>query len=196
MTRVIDQSVLVLNRNWQPVAISSVGVAITTVVREMGWVLEPETCQLLTWEDWVGSEPENVRSVKTPSGSVPAPEVVVLREYAGQPRRGNGFSRANLYRRDDFTCQFCGARLGAENLTIDHVLPRSRGGGTSWTNCVAACEPCNSRKADRTPRQAGMLLLSKPRKPRWQPSLKVAAQHVRPAWETFVSGSGVRLERK
>jgi 5-methylcytosine-specific restriction endonuclease McrA len=199
MTRVIDQSVLVLNRNWQPVAIFSVGVAITTVMREMGWILEPESCRLLEWEAWCATEPQGARPVKTPSGSVPAPEVIVLREYAGQPRRGTGFSRANLFRRDEFTCQFCGfvaKHLGAEALTIDHVLPRSRGGGTTWENCVAACEPCNSRKADRTPQEAGMPLRQRPRKPRWQPTLKVAEQHVRPAWETFVSGSGVRLERR
>ncbi len=194
MTRVIDQSVLVLNRNWQPVAVFSVGVAITTVMRDMGWILEPETYRLVDFDAWRASEPEGARMIKTPSGGVPAPDIIVLKEYAGQPRRGLSFSRKNLYRRDEYTCQFCGARPGASALTIDHVLPRSRGGGTSWENCVAACEPCNSRKADRTPKEARMPLRSRPRKPTWTPSLLVSARDVRPTWETFVSGAGVEIE--
>jgi hypothetical protein len=194
VTRVVDQSVLVLNRNWQPVAVFSVGVAITTVMREMGWILEPETYSLLDFEAWVASEPEGARMIKTPSGGVPAPDVVVLREYAGQPRRGLSFSRRNLYRRDDYTCQFCGERPGASALTIDHVLPRSRGGATSWENCVAACGPCNSRKADRTPTEARMPLRSRPRKPAWRPALRVSAGQLRPAWEQFVSGPAVEVD--
>jgi 5-methylcytosine-specific restriction endonuclease McrA len=196
MTRVIDQSVLVLNRNWQPVAIFSVGVAITTVVREMGYVLEPETSRLLDWDSWCASDPQGMRVVKTPSGGVPAPEVIVLSSYAGVPKRGRGFSRRGMLRRDGFTCQFCGLRPGAERLTIDHVLPRSRGGPTSWENCVSACEPCNRRKADRTPREAGMTLLTQPRKPSWQPALTLRDRDVRPSWESFVGGSTVRVERE
>jgi len=127
MTRVIDQSVLVLNRNWQPVAVFSVGVAITTVMREMGWILEPKTYRLLEFEAWRESEPEGARMIKTPSGGVPAPDIIVLKEYAGQPKRGLSFSRRNLYRRDDYTCQFCGDRPGASALTIDHAAARRAG---------------------------------------------------------------------
>ncbi len=196
MTRVIDQSVLVLNRNWQPVAVFSVGVAVTTVMREMGWVLEPETYRLLDFDAWCASEPQGARLIKTPSGGVPAPDIVVLKEYAGQPRRGVSFSRKNLYRRDGYACQYCGGRPGPRALTIDHVQPRSRGGPTSWENCVAACEPCNRRKADKTPREAQMPLRTRPAKPRWKPGLSVSARDVRPTWESFVSKRNVEVEER
>jgi 5-methylcytosine-specific restriction endonuclease McrA len=189
VTRVVDQSVLVLNRNWQPVAVFSVGVAVTTVVREMGWVLHPESFELLGWETWTERAPEGMRSIKTPSGAVPAPELIVLRAYAGQPKRQVRFNRSNLYRRDRFACQYCGVKPGARALTIDHVQPRSRGGPTSWENCVAACAPCNRRKADKTPAEARMPLRVRPARPSWRPALRV--REVRPAWATFVGAIDV-----
>ena len=68
------------------------------------------------------------------------------------------FSRRNIFKRDRYVCQYCGSQPGSEELTIDHVVPRSQGGVSSWTNCVLACMTCNKRKADRTPEQAGMML--------------------------------------
>ncbi len=194
MTRVVDEPVLVLNRHWQPVAFLTVGVAVTTVMREMGWVLHPETYALLSFEGWCEEAPPTVtRWIKTPSGLLPAPEVVVLREYEGQPRRGVAFSRKNLLRRDGHTCQYCGGQPGAEALTIDHVLPRSRGGPTSWENCVIACGPCNGLKADRTPEEAGLRLRTQPRRPAWKPRLSVRRRHYREGWAPFVKG-GVEVE--
>ena len=90
MTRIVDQPVLVLNRNWQPVAVLSVGVAVTTVIRGMGWVVDPETYQLLDFEAWCELDRESARRIRTPRGSLPAPEVVVLKEYAAQPKRSAG----------------------------------------------------------------------------------------------------------
>lgn len=192
-TRVIDRPVLVLNRNWQPVAVFTVGVAITTVVRDMGWVLEPEGYELLDFETWCERAPESAARIKTPSGGVPAPEIIVLREYAAQPQRQVPFNRRNLYRRDDYACQYCGRQPGVERLTIDHVLPRSRGGPTSWENCVVACEPCNGHKADRTPQEAGMRLRVRPVRPSWRPVLPVSRSAVRPSWKGFVEKA--QLER-
>lgn len=195
MTRVVDEPCLVLNRRWQPVAFLSVGVAITSVLREMAWVLHPDTYELLEWEPWCEFAPHAARRVTTPSGSVPAPEVVVLREYEEQPRRGVAMSRKNLFRRDGWACQYCGARPRVEALTIDHVLPRSRGGPTSWENCVAACGPCNRLKADRTPDEAGLRLRVKPRRPAWKPLLTVPERHFRAGWAPFVEGGAVEVVR-
>ncbi len=86
------------------------------------------------------------------------PEVVALQHFDRLPLAAVAFSRRNVAKRDHFTCQYCGSQPGVEDLTIDHVLPRAQGGTSSWTNCVAACAPCNARKADRTPEQAGMRL--------------------------------------
>lgn len=92
------------------------------------------------------------------------PSVVRLRRYARQDRRVK-FSRTNVYRRDGFACQYCGAQPGVGLLTLDHVLPRAQGGRTEWTNIVTACTACNAAKADRTPTQARMALKRPPVKP-------------------------------
>jgi len=195
MTRVIDRPVLVLNRHWQPVTFLTVGVVVTTVVREMGWVVHPVTYELLDFDAWCAKAPSGSAQIKTPSGGVPAPEIVVLKEYAGQPKRSVVFSRRSLYRRDEHACQYCGRQPGSDSLTIDHILPRSRGGPTSWENCVAACESCNHRKADRTPREAGMPLRTEPARPRWRPTLPVARAHFQRSWETFVNkGAAFQVE--
>ena len=107
-----------------------------------------------------------------------APEVICLAHYDRLPGAAVTFSRRNVAKRDHHTCQYCGAQPGAEAITIDHVVPRSQGGASSWTNCVAACIRCNALKADRTPEQAGM-------KPRRRP--------VRPEWKPLYAAQGVRV---
>lgn len=186
MTRVIDRPVLVLNRDWQPVAVFDVATAVTTVVRDMGWVLDPVTYQLHDFASWCESAPETAALIPTPSRGVPAPEIIVLKEFGDQPRRQVSFSRQALYRRDGYRCQYCGAHPGAEGLTIDHVMPRSRGGPTSWENCVAACGECNRTKADRTPGEAGMRLRTRPVRPRWSAVMRVPRGQFRPSWASFV----------
>ena len=101
---------------------------------------------------------------RSPSRRVPVPSVVALKNYvalASSP----AFTRYNIYLRDGFTCQYCAERLPAGGLTFDHVVPRSRGGLSSWENVVAACSPCNLRKANRTPNEADMPLTTEPRRP-------------------------------
>ena len=86
------------------------------------------------------------------------PEVIALTDYDRLPSAAVTFSRRNMFKRDHWTCQYCGAQPGSDELTIDHVVPRSQGGTSTWENCVLACVTCNKRKADRTPQQAGMKL--------------------------------------
>jgi len=101
------------------------------------------------------------RQVHSPSCSMPLPSVIALKDYIAPPKRA-AFTRFNLFLRDDFTCQYCG---GKEELTFDHVIPRSRGGRTTWENVVAACSACNLRKGNRLPHEAGMLPLRAPHEP-------------------------------
>lgn len=96
--------------------------------------------------------------VRSPNAVFKVPAVVALKSYvtfSGRP----AFTRYNIYLRDDFSCQYCGQSFPARELTFDHVMPRSRGGLTEWSNVVAACSPCNLVKADRTPEEAGMPLI-------------------------------------
>jgi 5-methylcytosine-specific restriction endonuclease McrA len=114
------------------------------------------------------------------------PEVVCLAHYDRLPGASVTFSRRNVAKRDHFTCQYCGAQPGGETITIDHVVPRSQGGVSSWTNCVAACLRCNARKADRTPEQAGLRLRKRPARPEWKP-LDAAGDVRIESWAKFVT---------
>lgn len=99
--------------------------------------------------------------VRSPSMTIRIPSVVVLKDYV-KPQKRVAFTRFNLFLRDEFSCQYCGAR---GELTFDHVIPRARGGVTSWENVVAACSRCNLSKGSRSLRQAGMALRKPPRRP-------------------------------
>ena len=102
--------------------------------------------------------------VRSPSFALRLPSVIALREYIPSARRP-AFTRFNVFLRDSFECQYCARDLPAHDLTFDHVIPRSRGGRTSWENVVAACGPCNLRKADKLPRECQMTPRHIPRQP-------------------------------
>ena len=100
-------------------------------------------------------------------------------------------TRKAVFARDGYSCQYCGA---TSRLTVDHVVPRSRGGGTSWENMVTSCAPCNLRKADRLPHEAGMQPRTRPRPPAPLVFITLAAPEVHPAWELYLGPSGRRLK--
>lgn len=113
------------------------------------------------------------RTIQTITRAVPMPSVVrVVRRFRRDKLRIK-FSRLNIYARDAFACQYCRARKPTEDLTFDHVVPRSRGGKTCWENIVTCCTDCNSAKANRTPSEAGLELRARPRKPHWLPAVTV-----------------------
>lgn len=104
------------------------------------------------------------RIVRSPTWEIRLPSVISLKEYIPAARRP-AFTRFNVFLRDRFGCQYCGDRLPTQDLTFDHVVPRSRGGRTSWENVVTACGGCNLRKGNRMPRDIGMIPLTVPRQP-------------------------------
>lgn len=186
MSSVLHEPCLVLNRNWQPITFLPVQTAIVNVMRDMASVLDVQDYLLLTFEEWTELPRDTGRWIRTPSKSIAAPEVVVLKRYGERPPRKVVFNRPNLYKRDAFTCQYCGSALPSQDLTIEHVFPRSRGGPTSWENCVAACEECNARKADKTPTEAGMKLRTVPARPAWRPRLRPPQGEPRASWLPFL----------
>lgn len=101
--------------------------------------------------------------VRSPTTTLPRPSVIRLEHMVRRPRPRVRLNRRELFRRDEHTCQYCGART--TQLTVDHVIPRHRGGGHTWENLVSACRACNRRKGGRTPWEAGMDLLRPPREP-------------------------------
>ncbi|MGD9728542.1 MAG: HNH endonuclease [Nitrospira sp.] len=183
---IVDEPCLVLNSAWQPIRFMPIGICITTMLREMACAIHPETFEPLKFEAWMDRAPDTQRMIPTAGRPVPAPDVIVLTEYGKVPPMKVGFNRQNLFRRDQHTCQYCGVQLPGHKLQVEHVFPRSRGGPTTWENTVAACDGCNSRKADRTPTEAGMTLMKRPHPPRWEPGLHIPQTEVRPLWNQFL----------
>jgi 5-methylcytosine-specific restriction endonuclease McrA len=107
--------------------------------------------------------------IRSPSTSIRCPAVARLRGKVAKRQRAVKFSRLNVYLRDGFACSYCGEKLPLHKLTYDHVVPRARGGRTSWDNIVTACRACNSKKANRTPAEAGLALRQSPHRPQSLP---------------------------
>ncbi len=187
VTQTLQRPTLVLNRNWQPVNVATVARALVLLFNETARVVDPADYQLYTWADWSKLRPcDGEQFVRAVRFRLRVPEVIALCDYDRLPTAAVTFSRRNIFKRDRFTCQYCGVQPGSEELTLDHVVPRARGGESRWDNCVLACVACNKRKADRTPQQAGMRLRQKPAQPNWRPLY--AAHDVRiESWSKFVS---------
>jgi 5-methylcytosine-specific restriction endonuclease McrA len=120
--------------------------------------------------------------------AIRVPRVILLLHYDRVPKRHVRFSRFNVYARDRNTCQYCGSRFPRQELNLDHVIPRSQGGQSTWENIVCSCHACNRRKGGRTPEQSGIRLLRKPTRPSWAPFLVEAfSTHRYGEWEPFLS---------
>jgi 5-methylcytosine-specific restriction endonuclease McrA len=184
---ILERPALVLNRNWQPVNVAPVSRALVMLWNESARAVDPHDYQTYTWADWSRLAPrEGEPFIQAVRQRLRVPEVLTLVDYDRLPTAAVTFSRRNIFKRDHYTCQYCGVQPGSEELTIDHVLPRAQGGVSSWENCVLACLACNKRKADRTPDQARMRLRKPPVRPLWKPLY--AAHHVRiESWSRFVS---------
>lgn len=187
MAAVLTRPTLVLNRNWQPVGVAPVSRSLILLWNDNARVVDPVDFRLYTWSDWsrlipLADEPF-IQAVRL---RLRVPEVISLTNYDRVPMNGVTFSRRNIYRRDRYTCQYCGSQPGSEELTIDHVTPRSQGGTSMWENCVLACVACNKRKADRTPEQAGMPLHKRPVRPTWRPLYASRGPRI-DSWSRFLS---------
>ena len=169
-----------------PVHVTTVRRALCMIVRDVARVVAPDTLAVYSFPEWVGlPEPPTRDFVRSPSVRIPVPEVVVLRGYDRVPCHEAPFTRRNLFLRDDFTCQYCGRKGSPDRLSIDHVTPRSRGGRTTWENCVLACVGCNARKADRPLKDSGLRLLRQPTRPRWTPYLNLRPNQRLESWHRF-----------
>ena len=184
----LSHPALVLNRSWTAIATTSVRHALGLIYTGSAKVIQPDTYETHDFESWADlAVPPDEPCINTVKLRIKVPEVIVLTRYKGMPKQRLVFTRRNLFKRDHFTCQYCGCRPGTSELTIDHVLPRSRGGMSSWENCVLACVACNHRKADRLPEEIGWQLLKKPVEPTWAPTFEAPVGRVRISWEKFIS---------
>ena len=165
------ESTLLLNASFEPLKIISWERAVTLFFLGKVEVVE-----------------EYDREVRSVSLAVKMPSVVRLLNYVKLGRRRPPLSKLNILSRDEFRCQYCLSNLSYREATLDHVLPRSQGGTTSWENVVTACHPCNRKKGGRTPVQAAMALYKHPVQPDWLPILSVTFKHHFPEeWLTFLA---------
>lgn len=158
--------VLVLNQDNSPLMVCSVERAFLLVFLNKSELVRPA----------------NGYKLHSVSRSYPMPSVIRLNRYVNAPYKGVNLTRQNIFKRDNHECQYCGVR---KELTIDHVMPRARGGKDTWTNLVTACKKCNARKGDYTPDEANMELRKKPCKPTYAIFLK---DHTHDEWDSFLNG--------
>jgi 5-methylcytosine-specific restriction endonuclease McrA len=185
---------LVLNRLWQPVNVVGFERAFSLLSLDHAQVIyaEDESFRVfdsITWFEFCRSSEgsKGARIVHTVNQSVIVPSVLLLRGYDRILLQDMKFNRQNLLERDDFRCQYCGKVFAPKELNMDHVLPRDRGGGTSWENVVTSCIRCNSRKSNRLPNEAGMKLLKEPKRPARRPFVSsLYGKPVEKTWEHFL----------
>lgn len=184
----LDSKVLVLNRSYLPVHITSVRHAFSLLYQGIAHAVDAEY-RTFDFESWAAlSASVNDETIGLVSRAIRVPRVLLLLAYDRVPHRQVRFSRFNIYSRDDNQCQYCGRRLPRSELNLDHVVPRSLGGLSRWDNVVCSCHDCNRRKGCRTPAQASMRLLRPPRRPEWTPfMLRTFSLRRYKEWGPFLS---------
>ncbi len=194
----LQSSVLVLNRGFVPVHLITAQRAFCMLFKAAAEVvhLEDGHLELYNFQTWQevsafrkahGLADEDTEWVRTVSHEIQVPRVVRLLFYSRYPHRRVSFNRRNIFARDENRCQYCGGRFPTNELSLDHVVPLSRGGLTTWTNVVCACTQCNKRKGGRTPEEAGMKLIHRVAEPRFNPliSLKIRRKKYF-SWKQFL----------
>ena len=168
----LQRRVLVLNKNWQAINTSTAGHAISLIFsgQAKGILVEDSKIQALEWEEWINiSVPDDDAVISTVDKKIKIPSIIVLCFYDKIPKQSVKLTQNNLWERDNFTCQYTGTKVNKTTGNIDHIIPRSLGGKTTWENCVIACREINDKKSDKTPEQAGLALIRKPIRPRTMP---------------------------
>ena len=166
---------LLLSQGYEPIKIISWQRAVTLLSLDKVEVVE-----------------EYETDIRGTSMIVKVPAVVRLRKAFRRHSKPVKFSRVNIYARDQYRCQYCCSKCTIDQLTYDHVTPRSRGGRTTWENIVSCCYECNAKKANRTPAEAKMALHTVPARPSWMPAvqIRVSAKSVPDAWRDYVYWTG------
>jgi 5-methylcytosine-specific restriction endonuclease McrA len=191
--------VLVLNRVYLAVHVVGVRRAFSLLCRELAEVIHAEDGRMANYDFQAWREMSELRVdckqphedwIRSVNFEIQVPRVIRLLFYERLPNRSLRLNRHTIFARDEHCCQYCGRRLPASQLSLDHVLPRSRGGDTSWENVVCACLTCNIRKGGRTPQEAHMRLSRKPVRPKRSPILTQKLHNPKyEAWRLWVDGA-------
>ena len=199
-------NVLVLNRNYLAIRVVNVRRAFSLLWREMAEVVHIESGRYTSYDfsEWCELselarefEPDAHDWIRTVRLHIAVPRIIRLAVYDRLPKQMVKFNRRNIYARDGSRCQYCGTKHPTSELSLDHVVPRSQGGESSWENVVCACLRCNIKKGGRTPPQANMRLITPPKKPRRNPVITVKLTEGRYAsWKAFLDNAYWSVELK
>lgn len=191
--------VLTLNKHYVPIHIIEWGKAVSLMFQDHARALDMDY-MVYKYEDWLAFStlPETERAYQFVSSSrykVAVPEIIVLTDYERLPTRDVKYSRQTVFQRDAWTCAYCGKVFDKKDLNIDHIVPRCKGGLTTWQNTITSCISCNSKKADKTLAEAGLKLLFQPKRPKWlSPLTRVASkEHPCKSWNHFLNRANVDM---
>jgi len=184
--------VLVLNSSFYAIQITSWKRALSLLYLDHARVVDEEY-RTYSFENWrqltVAMRTGQAPIVATPTFRIAIPDVIALRFFDGVPASEVKFTRRNIYEHYGYRCCYCNRKLPTTELNLDHVVPRSRGGRTDWTNVVTSCIACNLKKGDRLPSEAHMRLHIKPSKPKWRGAISLgfrSSLKIKASWQRFI----------
>jgi 5-methylcytosine-specific restriction endonuclease McrA len=201
----LHSNVLVLNQHFRAVHVTTVRRAFALLCKSVAEVVHWRDHTLYTYnfESW--KEVSQFRDqfepyddwIRTVSFEIAVPRIIRLLLYANLPPQEVKFNRRNIYARDGNRCQYCGRKHPTTELSLDHVVPKSKGGRTTWSNVVCACTSCNNTKAGRTPREASMTLIRPPARPHRNPVIQLKIRHEKyRSWKQFLGEAYWTVELK
>ena len=207
----LGANVLVLNKFYQAIRVVNVRRAFSLLCRELAEVVHIETdaageskWQNFDFAEWTELsqlkaefEPDAHDWIHTVRFQIAVPRIIRLLGYEKLPRQDVKFNRRNIYARDSSRCQYCGKKFSTTELSLDHVVPKSQGGKSTWDNIVCCCVKCNVKKGGRTPEQAHMHLITKPVKPKRSPVINIRLADERySSWKQFLDNAYWTVELK
>ena len=208
---VLGANVLVLNKFYQAIRVINVRRAFSLLCRELAEVVHIETdakgqskWHNLNFADWQELsqlkkefEPDEFDWIHTVKFQIAVPRIIRLLGYDKLPRQDVKFNRRNIYARDGNKCQYCGKKMPTTELSLDHVVPKSQGGKSTWENIVCCCVKCNVKKGGRTPTQASLHLITRPVKPKRSPVINIRLADQRySSWKQFLDNAYWTVELK
>ena len=188
----MSADVLILNRNFFAIHVTNWQRAVTLLALERAMVVDEEY-NTYNFQDWIDLSQTMSQSpggfIHTPTLRIAIPEVIALKVFEKVPNRQVPVTRRNIYQHYGYRCCYCGKHLPPAELNLEHITPRSRGGGSDWNNVVTACIPCNLRKGNRMPAEAGMRLIVTPSRPKLRAGAAIIVRspvQIRRAWQRFI----------
>lgn len=184
---VLNDKVLILNKSWIAIRIKNVKHAIKLVSRQRAFIVDTESFAIYSWNEWVKfNVSDNDKYIVSTSGKIKCPEVLVLSSYNKLPKSKPRLTKKNIFIRDGYKCQYSGEKVTKKTADIDHVVPKSKGGKTTWDNLVVCSKKINRLKSNKTIQEVGLELIQKPKEPNFRNVLIDPNMKIPDSWLNFL----------